>query len=404
MKLLIINTTYNKGGAAQVARGLFQEAQKDFDTCFAYGRGDKVSDKNVFKFGNSFENIIHLFLVRFLGLEGYGTYFSTRKLIKFIKREQFDLINLHNLHGYYLDFFTLVNYLKKNQIPVVWTLHDEWPITWLPAHSLGCKHCLGSQGSCTNTYSYPRNYFPIFKNFMLKKKHEVFGKDWSPVITCPSYWLAGNVSNSYLKDKRIEVISNGINTDIFKPYHNQEEIKKRYNIKSDQKIIVFSAASLQDKNKGIEYIVEAAKILESEPYIFLGLGQGEIIGPKNISTTGYIQGADKVAEILAAADLFCFTSQAETFSLAAAEALSCGVPVVGFELPVIKELVSEYVGLLGKINETPALAQNIKYLLENETERLNKGKAGRELIVNNYSSTLFYQKYRDLFKIFDRHL
>ena len=296
MKILIINTTYNKGGAAQVAKGLFHEAQKDFDAYFAFGRGNKVNDKNVFKFGYILENIIHLLLVRFLGLEGFGTYFSTRKLIRFIRREKFDLINLHNLHGYYLNFFTLINFIKKEQIPVIWTLHDEWPITWLPAHSLGCKHCLGEKSACTNTYSYPKNYFPVFKNLMLKKKRLIFTDNWSPTFICPSNWLAGNVGNSYLKNQAIRVISNGIDTDIFKPCYNKEEIRSRYQIASNQKVIVFSAASLNDKNKGLSYIMEVAKILENEPYIFLGLGQGEITEQKNIITTGYIKGADKVAQ------------------------------------------------------------------------------------------------------------
>lgn len=51
------------------------------------------------------EFLFHLFLVRFLGLEGFGSYFATNRLINFIDNEKFDLIHIHNLHGYYVNFF-----------------------------------------------------------------------------------------------------------------------------------------------------------------------------------------------------------------------------------------------------------------------------------------------------------
>ena len=118
-KVLIINTTLNKGGAARVAYDIFENLNSEFEIFFAYGRGAKNAGAKTFYFGNKLELLIHIFLVRFLGLEGYGSYFSTRKLIKFIKKENFDLINLHNLHGYYLNFFKLLNFLKKLDVPII---------------------------------------------------------------------------------------------------------------------------------------------------------------------------------------------------------------------------------------------------------------------------------------------
>src|ERR1035437_4414131 len=106
-KVLIINTTFNKGGAARVARDLFENINSDFEMFFAYGRGKKISDNRTFYFGNKIEMFIHIFLVRFLGLEGFGSYFSIKKLINFIKKEKFDIVNLHNLHGYYVNFSSL---------------------------------------------------------------------------------------------------------------------------------------------------------------------------------------------------------------------------------------------------------------------------------------------------------
>lgn len=170
-KILHINTVYTGGGAAQVARDIFAFSREhEYEAYFAYGRGEKSHDKNTFKFGNSFENFLHLVLVRFLGLEGFGTYFSTKKLIRFIQKEKFNLIHLHNLHGYYLNFFDLFAFLKTAGIPIIWTFQDEWPLTWLPAHSMGCAHCKGDAGKCSTTYPYPKTYCTLFRGYMLKRK------------------------------------------------------------------------------------------------------------------------------------------------------------------------------------------------------------------------------------------
>lgn len=397
-KVLIINTTLNKGGAARVAHDLFENLNKDFEMFFAYGRGEKNADSKTFYFGNKLEMFIHIFLVRFLGLEGYGTYFSTKKLINFIKKEKFDLINLHNLHGYYLNFFLLLNFLKESEIPVIYSLHDEWPITWLPAHSLGCDHCKTGIGKCTNTYSYPKNYFPVFLKYMLKKKQSVLSGMRNMSIVCPSAWLKNNIVESYLGKFKINIIFNVVDTDIFKPVLDKNSLRTKYKLPEDKKIITFSASNLNDTSKGINYIIEVAKILENRNYLFVGMGKGELEAKSNIKTLGYIYNKKDLAEIYALSDLYCFASAAETFLLSAAEALSCGIPVVGFDIPVVRELVDSSVGILTK-NNSQDLAASINNLLDYENKIYKIGQSGRKLIENNYSKKIFFKKYLDLYII-----
>ncbi len=104
MKILIINTEFNRCGAAQIARTLYQSLNKksEFECYFAYGRGEKVNDERTIKFAYLLEVYFQGLLTRCFGLQGYGSLFSTRKLEKFIIKEKFDFIHLHNLHGYYL--------------------------------------------------------------------------------------------------------------------------------------------------------------------------------------------------------------------------------------------------------------------------------------------------------------
>jgi len=396
-KILIINTTFDKGGAARVARDLFANSKSSLDVFFAYGRGRRVTDARTYKFGNIWETVIHILLVRFLGLEGHGSYFSTRKLIRFIKKEKFDLVHLHNLHGYYLNFSRLIKFIQNQKIPVIWTLHDEWPITWLPAHSLGCNHCKTGVGKCTNSYAYPKNYFPLFSRYMLNRKKTVFSGGWNPLIICPSEWLKNNIANSFLGKFRIKVVYNGIDTELFHPMNDKNALKQKYNLPPDKKIIIFLASNLSDRSKGIGTIITVAKILQDKPYLFMGIGRGKTELLDNLITPGYIYDQAKLAEMYALSDLFCFASTAETFSLTAAEALACGLPVVGFDIPVIREIFKENIGTLVKSGDDKALAAAIDKLMSDKETRITMGNNGRKFIAANYSQELFYINYNNLY-------
>lgn len=396
-KVLIINTTIDKGGAARVASEIFETRDENIEFYFAYGRKAKIDKKNTFYFGNRIEMFIHIFLVRFLGLEGFGSFFSTKKLIRYIEKENFDLINLHNLHGYYLNFSQLLSFLKRKQIPIVYSLHDEWPITWLPAHGLDCAHCKTGEGSCTNTYKYPKNYFPFFIKHMLKKKKVAFSGDLKMKIVCPSDWLTQNIKESFLGKFEIETIYNGIDTNIFYPRENKSQLREKYNLPIDKKIILFVASNLNDKSKGVRHIIEAAKILKDKNYLFLGLGNGNIHKDENIKIIPYLKDKNAVAEIYSLADVFCFASKAETFLLSAAEAMASGVPVVGFDIPVVKELVNENVGILTEQNSN-SLAGKIDLILADQNLLQTMSESARKLIRENYSSDIFKAKYMAIYR------
>ena len=396
-KILIIHTALEKGGAAKVASDIFKNLGNKYEVHFAYGRGTKSVQEKTFCFGNKLEQSIHIFLVRFFGLEGFGTYFSTKKLIGYIRHEKFDAVNLHNLHGYYVNFFMLINFLKEVKIPIVYSLHDEWSMTWLPAHTLGCVHCKTGVGECDNTYSYPKSYFPFFAKYMLRKKEELFSQKLNMVIACPSRWLEQSVLNSFLRNHKTQVISNSVDTDIFKPISDKNALRIKYNLPVDKKIVVFSASNLRDLSKGVHHIIEASEIIHDRNYLFLGLGGGAIKNSEGLKTTGYITDQRTLADLYALSDLFCFASYAETFLLSAAEALACGVPVVGFDIPVVRELVHDTVGLLTQ-KDSQSLACGIDTLLQDDAKRLEMGARGREIIENTYSKKTFRDKYEVLFE------
>ncbi|HBU06918.1 MAG TPA: hypothetical protein DEB09_02450 [Candidatus Magasanikbacteria bacterium] len=395
-KVLIINTTFDQGGAATIAQDLFFSTNNNCEFYFAFGRGKKNNLPRVFCFGNWLETLFHICLVRFFGLEGFGNFFSTRKLINFIKREKFDLIHLHNLHGYYLNFSFFIKFLAKEKIRVIWTLHDEWAITWLSAHSMGCEHCQTLEGKCKNKYSYPKNYWPILAKYNLKRKKKIFSLDWSPIIISPAQWLTNNIRKSFLNKFEIRTITNGVDTNLFQPTSNRTALRVKYNLPIDKKIILFNIGDFKDKNKGMNYIIDLIKILDKNDYLFLGLGKGVFYAKENVRLVGYIKDKHILSDYLALSDVLCFTSLVETMPLTVLEALSCGLPVLGFDILALRDLINEKVGRLVPV-DSGQLAKNMVDLLNNEEILKDKGIDAREYILANYTKERFLSSYFKLY-------
>ncbi|MEI7451745.1 MAG: glycosyltransferase [Candidatus Falkowbacteria bacterium] len=398
-KILILNTTFNKGGAAQVARDLFLHfnGKEKFSMFFAFGRGQKNNDPRIFYFGNKLEMFIHIFLVRFLGLEGFGTYFSTIKLINFIRRERFDLIHIHNLHGYYVNFFKLLKYLNKNNIKVVWTLHDEWLFTWLPAHSMDCSHCKTLKGKCVNHYDYPKNYFPVFSRFMLSRKRIILLFN-NITFVSPANWLYDEAKFEF-KLKNVALIPNGVDSNFFVPATDKNLLRKKYDLPLDKKIILFSANNFNDKNKGGEYFLSLAKSLEGQPYIFCVIGSADIPIYDNIIKLGYISDRRSLSEVYSLADLYCFLSAIETAPLSVMEAMSCGLPIVAFNIKALFGLVDSINGSLSKYGDVAEMAESINNIVGSDELLIDMGRESRNKIVKSFEQNNSYSAYEQLYKI-----
>lgn len=398
-KILFLNTVAKGGGASSVAESLFEECNNslEYRAYFAYGRGGRIDNSKYFYFGNRLEVFVHLFLVRFFGIEGYGTYFATRRLIKYIEKGNFDIIHIHNLHGYYLNFFYLLNFLKKQKTKIIWTLHDEWLFTWLPAYSAGCDHCSTLKGDCSNIYSYPKNYLPIFANFMLRKKTKFFSSATFVTLVSPAEWLLERKESSPFKLLESRLIPNGIDTSIYYKRANKDSLLKKYGIPLNKKIIVFSAHNLLLPTKGINYILDVAdKLKEKEDYYFIGFGNGKLKTAENVKLLGYLT-QEESAEVLSLGDIYIFTSLIEVHPLVILQALSVGLPIVAFNIVPLQKIITSDVGILVPYGSIQAAANSINYLLSNSSE-INYLSDNAMRLSARFKQDAFYQKYSNLYQ------
>ena len=125
MKVLFINTVCGRSSTGRIIKDINTLLQNEGNESLCiYGRYDAPKEMKSFKMTNKLSFMFHLILARLFDLQGRGSFFETINIIKVIRDYNPDIIHLHNLHGYYLNYKVLFKFLKKVNIPVIWTL--EW--------------------------------------------------------------------------------------------------------------------------------------------------------------------------------------------------------------------------------------------------------------------------------------
>lgn len=332
MKVLLIDVNCKYSSTGKIVYDLFRKLKAEgHEAAVCYGRGEVIREEGIYKFGLDWETRIHAGLARITGLNGYFSPISTKRLIRFIEKFQPDVIHIHELHAYFVNLKPLINYIKLKKIKVVWTFHCEYMYTGKCGHAYECLNFQKGCGDCPAVKDYPKSLFFDKTRKMLKDKKELLG-DLDFTIVTPSQWLADRVKLSFLRDKKIEVIHNGIDTSIFHPV-DTTELRSRWKIDKNKKIVLFIAPEVMDKRKGGQWVLEIAKMMEKEDIVFLMVGRG--IQPQkyngNIIFVGAINNPNILAQYYSMADIFLLCSERETYSMTCAEALSCGTPVVGFK-------------------------------------------------------------------------
>jgi glycosyltransferase involved in cell wall biosynthesis len=151
--LLQVNSVANTGSTGHIAEDIGKLAlAHGWESYIAYGRKALTSESRLIRIGNKLDVLWPVFVTRMFDLHGLASRIATKKFVRQIERIKPDVIHLHNIHGYYLNYKILFKYLAKSGVPVVWTLHDCWALTGHCSHytfakceqwetSDACKKC-----------------------------------------------------------------------------------------------------------------------------------------------------------------------------------------------------------------------------------------------------------------------
>ena len=334
MKVLFINAVCGTGSTGKICAELAEKYTKDgCEVKIAYGRHAYVPEKYqkyAVRIGSDLDVKIHAVMTRLTDRHGLYSKKATKEFLKWAEEYSPDLLWLHNIHGYYINYEMLFEWIKKHpEMEVKWTLHDCWAFTGHCSHFTFVKCYKWKSGceKCVQKDRYPSSFMDNCKNNFDRKKSAFTGVKNMTIVT-PSKWLADLVKDSFLREYPVEVVYNTINTEIFKPTYG--DFKENYRVVN--KKIILGVASTWDDRKGLYDFYKLADMLGEEyAVVLVGLNDKQLEElPKNIIGIKRTNGQKELAEIYTAADVFVNPTYEDTYPTVNLEAQACGTPVITY--------------------------------------------------------------------------
>lgn len=370
------------GSTGTIMKEISKEAIEHGIVCrnFYGAWGDSyANDDNLIMFGSKFENKISAVLSRLSGIQHIYSVFGTLQLISMLKKFEPDLIHLHNLHLWVINVPMLFKYIKKNNIKVIWTLHDCWAFTGQCPHftMIGCDLWKTGCHNCPQINVYPSSIIDNTK-IMWKLKRRWFNGVNNMTIITPSQWLANLVKKSYLGGYPIKVINNGIDLNVFRPVASN--FRSKYDL--NDKFLLLGVAFDWGRSKGLDVFCELAKKLDKTKYKIVLVGTNKSIDsilPKEIISIHRTTNQEELAQIYSASDLFVNPTREENYPTVNMESLACGTPVLTFKTGGSPEIIDEKTGCVVDVDDVDLMLKRIVEICTEKTllksDCVNKAKS-----------------------------
>ena len=408
MRVLIVNTSERTGGAAVAANRLMMALNnngvkakmlvrdKETDSLTVVG----LPQSPMLRWNFLWERLVifcrlHFSKRHLFEIDIANTGSDITKLREF---QEADLIHLHWINQGMLSLSSIRKILQSGK-PVVWTMHDIWPATGICHLTLGCRNFTTR---CCNCRLLPGNGSAHdLSNSIWEKKAKILEDESIYYVAC-SRWLESEAkASALLKGHKMTSIPNPIDTHIYNRC-NKQEARQRLGLPADQRLILFVSQRVTNQNKGMDYLVEACRLLKDIPrmgVVILG-GHAEEVAdqlPFETYPLGYVNDERRIVDIYNAADVFVLPSLSENLPNTIMEAMACGVPCVGFRVGGIPEEIDhKRNGYVAEYRSADDLAKGIRWILtEADYEALSQNAVHK--VTQNYSQQSVAIKYLDVY-------
>lgn len=398
MKICQINTTYGFGSTGVIAKDINDLAKTSgFETISC---AQKSIDKNTYIIGNKIDWKIHALFTRIIGMQGYFSRIPTYRLIKYLKKESPDIVQLHNLHSNFINIKMLFNYLSKNDIRTILTLHDCWFFTGKCFHFVesNCDKWKTGCNKCPQKHHSVNSWFFDRSNKIFNDRKKLYKSVKSLTVVGCSEWITSLAKKSPLFEKaNMLTIRNGVDINIFNSNNNTNNFKEKYNLYNCFVILCFANKLFDERNKNIKE--KLIKNLNSdERLVIIGCGKKRINELKiynNVICFGHISNPYLMSIIYGASDVFLNLTFADTLPTVNMESICCGTPVITYDSCGSPELIQEdKTGYAIKQLDYTSL---IKYINKIKTKKIiNKNCS--TIGIDSFEKKNQYNKYVSLFK------
>lgn len=407
-KLLQINPVLRTStSTAKIMQEIGELAmQNGWESYIAYSNGrDGIREctSKIVPVGSKASVAWHGVMTRIFDRHGLASSQATRKFIKEIERISPDVIHIHNIHGYFLNYQILFDFLSASGIPVVWTVHDCWLYTGHCYYYTfaGCDKWKNGCGSCPQKRLFPSSllFDRSAKNFKDKQKAFCSMPADKLTVVPVSNWIKGEMESSFLRNYNYQLIHNGINTDIFAPADKdkKESIRDLYGL--GNKTVIMGIASIWSTEKGLDDFLKISQMLKDNEVIVLVGVSAELKKrlPTNIIGISRTENASQLAQLYSASDVFANPTWQDNYPTVNLEAISCGTPVVTYRTGGSIESITEETGKIVDRGDVQAM-------LAAARELAAEGKDRHETSCRNFSLKHFRKedRYKDYLNLYER--
>lgn len=391
-KALVINTCIS-GSTGKIAVGLHNYLSSNgIDSVFAYGREDGNKLEKYYKIDRKIEIFVHVLIARILGLPGYGSYFATKRLVRFIKEYGFDTCFIISPHGYYLNEKMFLKTIGELGIQVVYVMIDEYAFLGKCGYSNGCEEYLRGCGKCRQVHEYPKSLFFDKSSKIYSMKDKAYKNLAKAVFVGPKYTIERAKTSPLLANKPLKILDEAVNTSFYKP-RNTSSLKQELNIKEEQ-IVLVCVAPYSIERKGCKYFVQLAREFEDDDkYIFVHVGFNveNVEVPRNYIKIGFVSDQEKLAQFYSLGDLFIFPSLLDTMPNACLEALSSGTPLLCFNISGMPYIADETVATFVEPKNIMEMKKVVKSLRKKDELTIQRC---RNYALSRYNNETYFEKLR----------
>lgn len=360
----VIRTNTSTGRIMQEIGELAMANGWESYVAYSGGRdGVKPCKSKLMPVGGKLDVAFHGLWTRFTDRHGLASWFATKRFLSEIKELKPDVIHIHNIHGYFLNYRMLFEYLKETEIPVIWTVHDCWLYTGHCYYysSIGCDKWMSGCGNCPQRTAFPTSWFIDRSKQNLKDKSEAFNSIKDKLTIVPvSEWIRGEMSRSILKDCQYQVIHNGIDLNVFDVQPDDKAVREKYGL--GDKHIILGLASIWSKEKGWDDFMEMSKMLNGdEVIVMVGVTEEQQNRlPENVVGIRRTENVRQLAELYSAAVAFVNPTWQDNYPTVNLESIACGTPVVTYRTGGSIEAVTEKTGYVVEQGDVKGLLEAVR--------------------------------------------
>ena len=403
-KLLQINPVVRENtSTGKIMRELGELAQADGWECYiAYSRardGVPPHSSHLVPVGNHLDLLFHWLATRLFDAHGLASRYATRQLIRRIREINPDIVHIHNVHGYFLNYPMLCRFLAERGKPVIWTVHDCWIYTGHCYYysAVKCNKWQTGCGHCPQKHAFPASWLFGRSARNWRDKQRAFGSLDCLTLAPVSDWIRQEMAYSFLADKPYKVIHNGIDLDTFRPRLGTD-VRSRYGIPEGS--FVLAVASIWLPEKGLPDLIRLANRLDTGlSLVIVGrlTSDQQSSLPSQIVTIPRTSDAVALAELYSEALAFVNPTWQDNYPTVNLEAIACGTPVVTYRTGGSVESVPPETGVVVEQGDIDGLVQALRSIQD-------KGKAGysgncRSFALANFSKEDRFKDYLYLYRL-----